>query len=208
MRVDEIKKLEGIDINRMNDEELKEYVKNATRFTKRRLSNLSNKYTPSKKQLERKIDNKNLPNEKEIDQMTHNDLKHLLKIERDFLNSQTSTIEGEKQRIRNFIRLSIDEQGKSERQIQNLITRRINKLGGYWNLGKIFELIDQIEELEPSLVYELGSGTTEERGFIGTIIETYSSEDFQDLINDPVKFTEKLKNILDEKKKNREDIPF
>lgn len=206
-KLNDIKSLTGEDINKLNKEELIELAKSSVRFSKQRLSNLGNKYTPAKQKLKQN-QGEALPRERQIETMNHNELKKLVADTRNFLRSQTSTLSGERERIRNFVELSIDKKGKSNKQIENLITRQINKMGGYWKLGEVFDLIDQIEELEPSLVYELGSGTEDEKGFIGTILEAYTQEDFKALRDDPVLFTEKLRSRLDESIRTRNDFEF
>lgn len=206
-KLNDIKSLTGEDINKLNKEELIELAKSSVRFSKQRLSNLGNKYTPAKAKLKQNQGDA-LPKERQIETMNHNELKKLVADTRNFLRSQTSTLSGERERIRNFVELSIDKKGKSNKQIENLITRQINKMGGYWKLGEVFDLIDQIEELEPSLVYELGSGTEDEKGFIGTILEAYTSNDFKALRDDPVAFTEKLRSRLDESIRTRNEFEF
>ena len=66
----------------------------------------------------------------------------------------------------------------------------------------------QVEELEPSLVYELGSGTEDEKGFIGTILEAYTSNDFKALRDDPVSFAEQLRRKIDESQRARNEFEF
>lgn len=207
IKVNEIKSLTGDDINNMTKDDLINFSKSSVRFSKQRLATIGNKYTPAKSKLKQNQGDA-LPKESKIESMTHNELKKLVADTRNFLKSQTSTLSGERERIRNFVELSIDKKGKSTKQVENLITRQINKMGGYWKLGEVFDLIDQIEELEPSLVYELGSGTEDEKGFIGTILESYTQEDFKGLRDDPVQFAQKLRSRLDESIRTRNEFEF
>lgn len=96
--------------------------------------------------------------------MDHNQLKHFLASTSRFLNSQTSTLEGEERRLRNIIKASMDTKGLTNRQVKYRITQTINKFGGLNKMREVFDLIDQIEELDPSIKQEMGTNPAD--GFL------------------------------------------
>lgn len=193
MNIQALKELSGSAINNLTVQELREALKDATRNTKQRIGQLDRagfEYTPARQMWK---DTK-LPNNAEIDNMTQSELRHTLKQEVQFLNNKTSTVAGERERLRNFVRLSVDTKDRSNKAIESEITRKINKIGGYKELSEIFELIEQVESLDPSVVYEMGSSE-----FIGNIIESYLNG-----LDDPVQLKEYLRDKLDKINKDNQ----
>lgn len=193
MTLQQLLELDGPLINNLTNPQLREALKDATRITKQRLSNLDAarfNYTPARQIFE----NTKLPTYKEIDSMRQSELRHLLKQEVQFLGNQTSTVAGERERIRNFVRLSVDTKNKSNTAIENEITRKISKMGGYNELSEIFDLVHQAESLDPSIVYEMGSSE-----FIGSVIDGYIRG-----LDDPVQIKEYVREKIDRIQKENE----
>lgn len=159
MRLTEIQNLSFEEWNSMTRDELASVVKDATRITKQRVSyfDRAGYSSPAIKSLDRTIGSHNLPNESRIDDMNLNSLKRLFTREQSFLNSQTSTIPGERLRLRNIAASTINTTGMNDRQKQIAITRRVRQMGGEKGLEDISDLVDKIRELEPALEYMIGS---------------------------------------------------
>ena len=205
MTLQEIKNLEGTQISNLSKEELQKIAKDATRISKQRLSNLSGKNTLAKTRLEKAQGTLNLPKERDIDKMNVNELRKLITDERQFLRNKTSTLQGERERIRNTVALSLDERNySSNKAYQTAITKRINQLGGYWDLSDIFDLIDRIREIDPSLENEIDTNTS----LVGAVIESFDESDFINLQQDPKRFADKLREKYVLKKRIEDDIPF
>ena len=206
-RVEQIKTLDGDKINKMSKEELIEYTKDATRFTKQRLSYLKGKNTHAKTTLEKEQGTLELPKEKEIAEMDVNKLRKLLVDERNFLKNKTSTLEGERQRIRNVVSLGIDEtQYNTKQGYEAAISRKIAKMGGYWGLSDLFNLIDKIKEVDKSLEFELSTNPS----LVGAVIESYTEKEFIEFRDNPVEFAKRLrkKYVEEIRRKEEQDIPF
>lgn len=159
MRLHEIQALSFEEWNSMSRDELAFVVKDATRITKQRVSyfDRAGYSSPAIKALDRTIGSHNLPNESRIDDMNINSLRRLFTREQNFLNSQTSTIPGERLRLRNIAASTINTTGMSDRQKQIAITRRVRQMGGERGLEHISDLVDVISEVQPTLPYDYGS---------------------------------------------------
>lgn len=199
--INKIKSLEWDDINEMTQDDLKELAKDTLRNTKRRLSNLQGYNTPAKYYLEERQGNlKKLPNERNLDSMDVNKLKKLVNDTTRFLKSQTSTLEGERRRIRNFVQSGVNSYNIDNKTLQNRITRTINKLGGYNSktMKDIFEVIEKIENLDPTVVWDFGSpkdNQDKDSSIVGQVIEIYTNPEYADIRGDAVL----IKQILDNK---------
>lgn len=198
MRLVEILALSRQEMQAMNIEELREAVKSASRISKQRVSNIRrfSGSSPATVGLTNAIGQ--IPNERTISNMTRNQLLHVFTEEHRFLNSQTSTVPGARTRFRNIIETSIRTEGLTDRQIANRITRRISALGGPRGVASMLELLDRIRELEPTLEFQIGTNPTRGNGFFGTFVESYLSEDFDELREDPVLFAERLSRRYEE----------
>ena len=159
MRLQDIQNLSFEEWNSMSRDELASVVKDATRITKQRVSYFTrrNISSPAVMSLDRNIGIHNLPNESRIDSMNVNSLKRLFTREQNFLTSQTSTLTGERQRLRNIAASTINTEGMSQRQAQIAITRRVNQMGGEEGLRNISDMVEQIREMEPAIEYMIGS---------------------------------------------------
>ena len=208
-RVEQIKSLDGDKISKMSKEELQLYAKDATRFTKQRLSYLKGKSTHAKTTLEKARGGslEDLPKERDIMEMDVNDLRKLLVDERNFLRNKTSTLAGERERIRNVVALGIDEKDyNTKKGYEAAISRKIDKLGGYWGLSDLFNLVDKIKEIDPSLEYELSTNPT----LVGAVVESYTEKDFIEYRDNPTEFARRLrkKYVEEIRRKEEEEIPF
>lgn len=203
MTINELKNLSGVEINSMTRNELMEVAKDATRNAKQRIGQLKRagiESTAATRKLAKNWGTLNLPSNKQIDKMSHNQLKQLVANERTFLRGQTSTVKGERQRIRNFVKTTIDTRGKSQKRVESLITQRIKKWGGYDELGKVFDLIEQMEEQNPSIVSEVGTNPLA-GNFFELVFESYVDTDFEEIREDAVAFTNKIMEVIDAKRK-------
>ena len=206
-RIEQIKALDGDKISKMSKEELQTYAKDATRFTKQRLSYLSGKNTHAKTILEKERGSLDLPKEKDIMKMDVNELRKLVVDERNFLKNKTSTLAGERQRIRNVVALGIDEtQYNTKQGYEAAISRKIDKMGGYWGLSDLFDLIDKIKEVDKSLEFELSTNPS----LVGAVIESYTEKEFIEFRDNPVEFAKRLrkKYVEEIRRKEEQDIPF
>lgn len=205
IRVSDLNNLSWDDINRMDVEQLRKVARSSIKVSNQRLETLRGIKTPAKDALIEKQGSR-LPREREIDVMNVNELKKLVRDTTRFVQSKTSKLSGERERIRNFIRLSIDKTGKTSKQIETLVTRRINQLGGYTSskLREVWDLIEEVKELDKGLVWEVGSPTDQgpTSGLVGQVFDIYSNMN----LDDAVLIHKELKNRLD--KKEKDDLPF
>lgn len=193
MRIQDIQNLTGNIINQMNRDELMDAVKSASRISSQRISNIR-RYSggsPAVRGLENAIGQ--VPRENTINNMTLNQLRHVLTEEKIFLTSQTSTVTGTRERYRNIIASSMNLENLTSRQISRRINKRISELGGPRGINELLNMLDRIRELDPVLEYQIGSSTTRGEGFFHTVVEAYNNEDFQDIIDDPVAFAERIR---------------
>lgn len=198
MTVQEIMALTGTQINQMNQDELTDAVTTASRISSQRISNIR-RYSgssPATRGLENAIGQ--VPRQNQIATMTQNQLRHILTEERNFLNSQTSTIPGARERYRNIVASYMDLEGLTQRQISRRINQRIGELGGPRGINNLLEMVDRIRELDPVLEYQIGTNPTRGEGFFHTVVEAYNNDDFQDIIDDPVAFAERIRDRYDQ----------
>lgn len=204
MNINEIKALTGVEINRMTSEELREIAKDATRNVKQRLGQLKKAgidSTAATRKLKKNWGSTELPTNNAIDSLEHNQLKQLVANSRTFLRGQTSTVKGERQRLRNFVSTTIDKRDyKYKKDIEKEITDRINRWGGYDELGKVFDLIEQMEEQNPSIISEVGTNPLT-GNFFELVFDSYVDADFEELRGDAVAFTNKIMEVIDARKK-------
>lgn len=209
MRVTDIQALTNEAINQMTNDELIEAVKSASRFVKQRESYLESfsGSSPALRGLKQQIGN--IPTQTQTQSMSVNELRHVLTNERYFLNAQTSTLPGARQRYRNIILSTIDTDGLTDRQVQNRITRKINKLGGYRKIDEMLEMIDRIRELDPALEYQIGTNPERGSGYFQNVVETYLQD--PEIQNDPVLLAERVRQRYEELQMQRameEDFEF
>lgn len=200
-----IESLQWDDINKMSKEELINVAKSGVKNSNQRLNTLKGYNSPAKRTLI-KNQGSNLPKERVIETLDTNELKKLVRNTTNFLQAKTSKLSGERERIRNYVKLSIEKEGKSNRQIESSITRQINKLGGYNSskIKEVFELVEQVKDLDKSLVWEIGSPTDSgpTSGLVGNVIDIYTTKGF----DDPLDVYKELRNRLNEKE--LDDLPF
>lgn len=198
MTVQEIMALTGNQINQMSQDDLMDAVKTASRISSQRISNIR-RYSwssPATRGLENAIGP--VPRQNQITNMTQNQLRHILTEERNFLNSQTSTVPGTRERYRNIVSSSMNLEGLTQRQISRRINQRIRDLGGPRGINNLLEMVDRIREIDPVLEYQIGTNPTRGEGFFHTVVESYNNDDFQDIINDPVAFAERISERYDQ----------
>lgn len=189
------------DVNNYTKDELENALKILGRQVLRRESYIRNNYgnTPAiigiKKALETKTsilqnnDKVILPKEKTLKDMSLNDMRKLFSIEKTFLITKTSRKEGADEWIKNLITTVYKEDN----------VRKINKLFRKYKkkMSEIWELIDKIREIDPGLMFRLGSGD-----MIEQVMESY------DEIREPVTMKQKLEKIYHEKLLESSSLSF
>lgn len=189
------------DVNNYTKDELENALKILGRQVLRRESYIRNNYenTPAiigiKKALETKMsilqnnDKVILPKEKTLKDMSLNDMRKLFSIEKTFLITKTSRKEGADEWIKNLITTVYKEDN----------VRKINKLFRKYKkkMSEIWELIDKIREIDPGLMFRLGSGD-----MIEQVMESY------DEIREPVTMKQKLEKIYHEKLLESSSLSF